>query len=401
MKITVLKTKRQELKRKLTGTLRKFTEGLTLPKTKFIFNFIQGILSSDSTRLALIANGIASSNKNTSDEIYLSRNLKSFDIEQLEQNEINYYKSILPKNVTLILDKSDIAKPSAKSMENITKIQDGSDEYKTKNGYYTSNILTFTNFDKPIFLCSKVNNCSKSTQTEDDHNLIDYADKILSNYKRTYIVDSGYSGEMWINQFIENKDLFITRSAKNRKFYFNGNEYHAEELSELQKQDFFKYKIMPVKIKNQKGAAKISFTTAKVNGVEEKLTIVIVNSTISKPMILITNMKCKNIEDAIHIYYKYLKRWTIENGFKFIKQQFKLEDFRIRKFKSIENLYHFVLLIFNIISLFLKTKDSEIIKYLITISKPLKTEVKFCHYRVAEGIKIVLANAKNNIYKYF
>ena len=52
----------------------------------------------------------------------------------------------------------------------------------------------------------------------------------------------------------------------------------------------------------------------------------------------ITNLDIKDKNDAIRVVYTYFMRWRIEEYYRFKKNQFKLEDLRVRSLNSIRNL---------------------------------------------------------------
>mgnify|MGYP001771631537 CR=1 FL=1 len=53
---------------------------------------------------------------------------------------------------------------------------------------------------------------------------------------------------------------------------------------------------------------------------------------------LASNIGIKSKEDVIKIARRYINRWRIEEYFKFKKQEYKFENFRVRTMKSINNL---------------------------------------------------------------
>ena len=55
-------------------------------------------------------------------------------------------------------------------------------------------------------------------------------------------------------------------------------------------------------------------------------------------MMLATNIDLKSKDDLIKTTSLYLDRWRIEEYFKFKKQEYNFENFRVRNFKSINNL---------------------------------------------------------------
>ena len=55
-------------------------------------------------------------------------------------------------------------------------------------------------------------------------------------------------------------------------------------------------------------------------------------------MMLITNLKSDDKRLSVAVVKVYLMRWKIEEYYRFKKQQFNLEDMRVRSLNSIRNL---------------------------------------------------------------
>jgi short subunit fatty acids transporter len=87
-------------------------------------------------------------------------------------------------------------------------------------------------------------------------------------------------------------------------------------------------------------------------------------------------------------------------AFKFLKQQFHYEELRVRKFTSIQNLNHLLLLIFNFLALMLCKKDRSFANKLIETSNSIKGNVSFEFFQLAKGIKKVLMHSTKDIHKY-
>jgi hypothetical protein len=51
-----------------------------------------------------------------------------------------------------------------------------------------------------------------------------------------------------------------------------------------------------------------------------------------------TNLNIENIQDALVVFYLYLKRWEIETWFKYLKQVFWLEKLKIISYKKLKNI---------------------------------------------------------------
>lgn len=57
-----------------------------------------------------------------------------------------------------------------------------------------------------------------------------------------------------------------------------------------------------------------------------------------------TNLNIVNKEDALVVFYLYLKRWNIEVYFKYLKQVFDLEKIKLLNFRKLENMCNLLVL---------------------------------------------------------
>lgn len=115
-------------------------------------------------------------------------------------------------------------------------------------------------------------------------------------------------------------------------------------------------------------------------------------------MMLACNIPIKSKEDVIKISRYYLNRWRIEEYFKFKKQEYNFEDFRVRTLKSINNLNMMVTYTIGLIGLLSeKINKREFINRIIKESKSLKDKVYLWFYQMARGIYNILKMAKTGI----
>ena len=413
-----IKTAIQDTKRSFRDfivSLTKETE-LSLPAKKNLVNISQGILTSQDTSLKSISSNILPNNHEyrnhkmvskevMTNEIRISQSLMKNDYSQLNKNILEYGKKIAPKEkVQFIIDASDLAKPTAKKMEKLSSVPDGSNNNKIVNGYKTTNIQMTTALGQPYMLFSEVNDPTIQTQREKEHMAIDELDTVFSDRIREYLADSSYSGAPMINHFLRNHDLFITRVSKNREFDICGSEeydYTAEFLAEIQDKWHLHTITTFVFYDGKYGTAKISYIKGNVKDVDQELSIITINSDIGVPMVLITNEECNCLKDAMKIYFKYLSRWKIERTFKFIKEKYHFENFHVRTFQSIQNLYKLIMVMFNFLSLFIKKQSKKLIEFLIDCGLCISNkDVQLKHYRIADGIKNILTKMNKNFDEY-
>lgn len=390
------------------------TKELSFPAKKNFVDIFQGMLLSNDTSLKKISEQILSKNHKyrnhqmTTKEVItnehrISKSLMINDYSKLDDNILRLGSNLsFSDHVDIIIDKSDLAKPYGKKMEKAKSIADGSNNYQPVNGFETINFMMKTKYHNNYMLFSEVNDPEKTTPKEKEHKIIDKLDIVFADKKRLYIGDSGYSGETNINQFLINDDDFILRLKNNRSIDICESkeyDYTSEILGQLQSTWKLSTLTTNVNYNGHYGSVKISMITGYLQKISKELTFIIITSSIGNPMVLVTNLKCNNLLDAKKIYFKYLSRWKIEQTFKFMKEQYKVEKFHVRTFQSIQNIYKLVNIIFNYFAFLLKREDSLLIKSLIDISLNInsKKDVKFKYYRIASGVKNALTKPNKNL----
>ena len=111
-----------------------------------------------------------------------------------------------------------------------------------------------------------------------------------------------------------------------------------------------------------------------------------------------SNIALKSKEDLIKIVRCYIDRWKIEEYFKFKKQEYNFEDFRVRSLKSINNLNKMLTYTIGLIALLSeKIKKREFVNRIIKESKSLRDKVYLWFYQLARGIYNILKMAKTGI----
>lgn len=115
-------------------------------------------------------------------------------------------------------------------------------------------------------------------------------------------------------------------------------------------------------------------------------------------MMLASNIPIKSKEDVIRVTRNYLHRWRIEEYFKFKKQEYNFENFRVRNLKSINNLNKLLTYAIGIVALLSeKIGRRQFIQKIIKESKSLKENVCLWLYQIARGIFNILMMAKTGI----
>ncbi len=115
-------------------------------------------------------------------------------------------------------------------------------------------------------------------------------------------------------------------------------------------------------------------------------------------MMLATNLDIRSKEDLIKVSRCYLDRWRIEEYFKFKKQEYGFEKFRVRNLKSINNLNKMLTYAIGLIAILSdKIGKRKFVQIIIDKSNQLKSKVCLWFYRFSRGIFNILKMAKSGI----
>jgi hypothetical protein len=82
-------------------------------------------------------------------------------------------------------------------------------------------------------------------------------------------------------------------------------------------------------------------------------------------MMMITNINIENNDEVIKVFSKYSCRWWVEDTYKYMKQEYWLEDIMLKKYKSLQNMMTFVLLSMNFVSSIRKREEKYFCKEII------------------------------------
>jgi IS4 transposase len=220
--------------------------------------------------------------------------------------------------------------------------------------------------------------------------------------RATFVFDRGYDMNALFDFMHKQKQDFIIRLKENRKLFWKGKWFKSAVL-----RDSRKGKIKTTLTFNEDGKQKketvyISHLNIKVTASKNPISLVLVYGLGKTPMMLATNKVIRGKEDVIHIVRTYMSRWRIEEYFRFKKQHFGFEDFRVRSLKSINNLNQLLTYAIGLLGLLAdKLSTSKLARQLLENAKALRKDIQFCYYQLAEGVLSTLAYAREGIQTWF
>lgn len=390
-----------EMKRDIVNFSKKICKNCDKPTEKFTLDMIYGILKSKDILLSSIADALQEKSKKVNTIDRLSNNLALDLPESIDATYTNLAMDALGNNPVFLVDDSDVIKPLGKKFEDLGIVRDGSSKNKSyEKGYHVTEIVGLTeNMRQLISMFSKIHSSTSkeyisanSVTFEAIDSICDLLDK--RNLKGTFVNDRGYDNNRIFNHYFDKKQYFIIRLKENRKVYFNHKWYHIAAIRDSRKGKV-KIKVM---FQGKEKECFVSLLRVQITAKKKWLNLLLVYGLGDTPMMLATNLDIKSKDDLIKTTRLYLDRWRIEEYFKFKKQEYNFENFRVRNLKSINNLNKMLTYAIGLIAMLSdKIKRRKFVHTIIKEANQLKDKVYLWFYRFPRGIFNILKMAKSGI----
>lgn len=373
----------------------------SMAQKRFIADMVYGITASGSCILSKMSDTLMESihKSNTIDR--LSRHLMSDMPETLEKNYRQFVKGQIKPTGNIFVDDSDIIKPHGYAFEDLDYVRDGSSkDKKIEKGYHVTEICALLDKGKqPVSLYSRIYSSISedfvSANIETKSALV----SVFQDYPdAAYIFDRGYDANEHFKFLYHHEKRFIVRIKENRILYNKGKSWPAKTL-----RDSHKGKIrMSVMFEGKDTPCYVSHLNVRITADRHPLRLLIIYGLTKTPMMLVTNRTVKGKEDAVKIVRCYFSRWRIEEYFRYKKQHYGFEGFRVRSLKAINALNRYVsFAICWLSTIGEKDENSKLKQIILAKAMALKKKVSFYLYQYGYGVMRILAQAHQGIQGWF
>jgi len=387
-------------KRSIFNFTSKLSKGMQKPNRNFMMDILFGLGKGKSVLLSNIARALEEPIETIQTVKRLSNRLDEFHEE--DKLLTNYEESIKPflneKDNLILVDASEIVKPASTKMEALGRVRDGSTG-KIEDGYWTTNMIAVGPKTKhPISVYSHLySSCEEGfiSENEETYKGFRYVDRLLADRKATFVMDRGYDNIEVMKRVLGQGDNFIIRLKKNRNLLYQNKKYSVHDLA-IRRKGKINFRS---EIKGSVYDLKVSHITVEIPSLKaKKLTMVVVYGYGKEPMVLITNKRVGKKAEVLSILKAYITRWRIEEMFRVQKQEFQLEDIRVRSLTSLRRMFLLVSIMVTFMTLKIE-KQNGFFHTVIERAKGIKAkdQIKMYLYRFSTGMKAILEKDKHGI----
>ena len=390
-----------EMKREILNFSKKICKDSDNPETKFVTDMIYGISKSKDILLSSIADALQEKIKKINVIERLSDNLACDIDDNIDKNYCNEIMKYFDDTPVFLIDDSDVIKPKGKKFENLGIVRDGSSEDKKyEKGYHVTEIVGLTkDMKQPVSIYSKIHSSTSKDYVSTNAITYEGIDKVVNilneeNKKGIFVNDRGYDSNEIFKYYYSKNQYFVIRLKENRKIYFHHKWYKITTIRDSRKGKI-KMKIM---FQETEKECYISVMRVQITANKKWVNLILVYGLGESPMMLASNLPIKSKEDLIKAVRCYVDRWRIEEYFKFKKQEYKFENFRVRTIKAINNLNKMLSYTIGLIGILSeKIGKKEFIQRIIKESNSIKEKVYLWFYQISRGIYNILKMAKTGI----
>jgi hypothetical protein len=369
-----------------------------------------GGLSAEDTALAAeIVVSIAGTGKVHLSEV--ARRLKGTD-EELIDSERNVSEQLASKHSTLdglgdgwlqivartskrlsfiTVDGSDLAKPYGKEFEYLDLVRDASDPLKRiVPGYWTVQIDALDEQHRMLPLVSEVFSTKAPEYKTWYDAFLRPMLRVLARLGRehTWLFDRGFDAIDFLKTLMTLRIHWVVRQMQTRHVQLADGELVPMHLLAAGLRKPHSVDVPYVDKSNHKpkvAPASFGFAPVRLPGIDDALTMIVIDGGRDEDIVLLTNARITDVDQAEQIVLAYLRRWGSEEATRALKQLTGIEDFRVRKWESIQRLTFLAMMTSGVQALMLLTRGRTAARYIARVAQFFEN-VLLKNYRLWEGI---------------
>ncbi|MGH9685028.1 MAG: transposase [Candidatus Acidiferrales bacterium] len=381
---------------KISHKLAQFTaqmgHGCSRPLYKFMRDMLTGMVAKKSILLSDIGRALNEPTDLLYTEKRLSRNLSHGEMNDDEIRE-RYLETVGgdTKGTVVAFDLSEIKKEYAKDMPYLAGVFDASAK-ETATGYWLTMCEAIRPDGKHIPLWMKAFSQRTPGFISENDEIIRTVRTVAAHTDRSavWVFDRGFDRPKLMDACDQAGITYVIRQIGKRTIAgANGEETHTFQIASQIKMPYrFAWrsirhgKAHPIEYRC--GSQIVSFRDGR------KMQLIVAHhGGFSTPMMLLSNCLDTRRETVIRLCLAYLRRWSIEEATRAIKQCFELENLRPLTWIGIQRIVLFAFLAWAFLCKIAKDIRSKSAK-IFGIAKWFGETPEFFYYRLAESLALML-----------
>lgn len=372
--------------------------GLSAEDTALAVNMVVTIARTGEVHLSEVARSTVEGDEDLIDvERAISEQLgsKHSTLDGLRDGWLQVVAPTVKRLSFITVDGSDHAKPYARKMEYLDLVRDASDPLKRiVPGYWTVQIDAVDDEHKLLPLVSQVFSTKAPEYKSWYDTFLRPMLKVIARLGRehTWLFDRGFDAIDFLHSLMALRIHWVVRQTQTRHVLLGTGELvPMHQLAEgLRKPHSIEVSYVDKNTHELKHApASFGFAPVRLPEIDAPLTMIVVDGGRDEDIVLLTNARVTTVDQAEQIVLAYLRRWGSEEGTRAFKQLSGVEDFRVRKWESIQRLTFIASMAVGIQALMLITRARTAARYIARV-RQFFDDVLLKNYRLWKGIQNAL-----------
>jgi hypothetical protein len=296
------------------------------------------------------------------------------------------------KDTLLVLDPSDLSKKYAEKMEYLCEVYDGS-EGKVTEGYATIHVIGCELDSKQILpLYQRLYSYTAPDFTSENDEILKAVDAVRQHVgnRGVWVLDRGADRIKLFKPLLERKARFVVRMIGDRHLLVGKQKRLALDIA-VNCSTPFAVSITRMQHGHEKHyTLSFGYLKVKLVGHTQQLYLLVVKGFGKKPLMVVTTEKLRRSHKVLFkMLRSYLRRWSIEETIRFIKDSYDLEDVRVLRYRGLQNLMPLVLAVIYFSTMVLdgREKLNILAGHVLTAAKRVFGIPDFKYYALADGLK--------------
>lgn len=382
-----------EIQRRVSGYWKGLPEeSFSLPERKFIGEMLLGLLKAPGIYVTGVARSLGEDLKLKKTWERLNRNMRRDGLwERLTETHLLQQSSRVRRKRYCVIDLSDVQKAEATQIEGLALVRDGDKSKKDKlvigAGFNWLNAV-MADRDGLLPIYSELYSSELEQQSE-NQKIIGIVKKVGEVHPEVvFVVDRGGDRSSLLDSFLKLKKRFIIRGMDQRSLGVrrgSSKRYNIGQLACGTKSSMV--------FKSVRGKT-FYVGIRRVYYKQQALSLVVARRANGKLSWYLTNQEGPRETVMEAAMEGYGLRWRIEEYHRQIKQDYRLESIRLRKYMAIKNMVLLVMLAASFIS---RLPENLVIK-LVSVAKRLnKNQLsdipRYPYYMITAAVACCLAAA--------